>query len=86
MTCSGSWPHLQKIDVKNKRSSIFRLIQGFSFGGEFGSASTWLIEGAANTKRRGFWGSWVGQSLPPGIIVGSGSVAVTTHVLPLAAL
>jgi MFS family permease len=66
--------------------SIFRLIQGFSFGGEFGSASTWLIEGAANTKRRGFWGSWVGQSLPLGIILGSGSVAVTTHVLPLAAV
>ncbi|MEM0075551.1 MAG: MFS transporter [Conexivisphaerales archaeon] len=66
--------------------SVFRLVQGFSFGGEFGSASTWLIEGAANTKRRGFWGSWVGQSLPMGIIAGSGSVAVITHVLPFAAV
>jgi MFS family permease len=64
--------------------SIFRLIQGFSFGGEFGSASTWLMEGAAKTKRRGFWGSWVGQTLPMGIIAGSGSVALITGFLPSA--
>lgn len=61
--------------------SIFRLIQGFSFGGEFGTASTWLVEGAAKTNRRGFWGSWVGQTLPIGIIAGSGSVALVTGLL-----
>jgi MFS family permease len=64
--------------------SIFRLVQGFSFGGEFGTASTWLVEAAAKTNRRGFWGSWVGQTLPMGIIAGSGSVAIITGVLPSA--
>lgn len=62
--------------------AIFRLIQGFSFGGEFGTAATWLVEGAAKTNRRGFWGSWVGQSVPVGIISGSGSVALIMAVLP----
>ncbi|WP_233887026.1 MFS transporter [Paraburkholderia flagellata] len=35
---------------------IARLIQGFSAGGEFGSATTFLAE--QNPQRRGFFGSW----------------------------
>lgn len=66
--------------------AVFRLAQGFSFGGEFGSASTWLIEAAAKTNRRGYWGSWVGQTLPLGIIAGSGSVALITTLLPTTAV
>lgn len=33
-----------------------RLVQGFSAGGEFGSATTYLVESAPN--RTGFYGSW----------------------------
>ncbi|QXJ28722.1 hypothetical protein J5U23_01591 [Saccharolobus shibatae B12] len=66
--------------------TIFRIMQGISFGGEFGSASTWIVEAAANTKRRAFWGSWVGQTLPIGIILGSGSVTLITFTMPLNAV
>ena len=47
---------------------VARLIQGFSAGGEFGSASAMLIE-FATPGRRGFYGSWqmVSQSLAFGL-------------------
>jgi MHS family proline/betaine transporter-like MFS transporter len=35
---------------------VSRLVQGFSAGGEFGSATTFLVENAP--QRRGFYGSW----------------------------
>jgi MFS family permease len=38
----------------------FRLMQGISFGAEFGTASTWVVEQAARSKYRAFWGAWVG--------------------------
>jgi MHS family proline/betaine transporter-like MFS transporter len=43
---------------------IARLLQGFSAGGEFASATAFLIE-SAPAQRRGFYGSWqmVGQGL-----------------------
>lgn len=53
---------------------VFRLIQGISFGAEFGTASTWVVEQAANSKRRAFWGSWVGFAIPIGLLLGFGSV------------
>lgn len=36
---------------------VARLIQGFAFGGDFGPAISYLVEGAA-PNRRGFVGSW----------------------------
>uniref|UniRef100_E6PTS7 Major facilitator superfamily (MFS) profile domain-containing protein n=1 Tax=mine drainage metagenome TaxID=410659 RepID=E6PTS7_9ZZZZ len=33
---------------------VFRLMQGISFGAEFGTASTWVVEQAAHSKRRAF--------------------------------
>jgi hypothetical protein len=36
---------------------VFRLMQGISFGGEFGTASTWVVEQAARSKHRAFWGA-----------------------------
>ena len=39
---------------------VFRLLQGISFGAEFGTASTWVVEQAARSKYRAFWGAWVG--------------------------
>ena len=53
---------------------IFRLAQGISFGAEFGTASTWVIEQAAHSKYRGFWGAWVGFAIPIGLLLGFGSV------------
>ncbi|WP_287994608.1 MFS transporter [Acidiphilium sp.] len=53
---------------------VFRLAQGISFGAEFGTASTWVIEQAANSKYRAFWGAWVGFAIPIGLLLGFGSV------------
>jgi MFS family permease len=52
----------------------FRLIQGISFGAEFGTASTWVVEQAARSKYRAFWGAWVGFAIPIGLLLGFGSV------------
>src|ERR1700744_1407831 len=53
---------------------IFRLLQGISFGAEFGTASTWVVEQAARSKYRAFWGAWVGFAIPIGLLLGFGSV------------
>ena len=53
---------------------IFRLAQGISFGAEFGTASTWVVEQAAHSKYRAFWGAWVGFAIPIGLLLGFGSV------------
>ena len=42
--------------------------------------------GCSKTNRRAFWGHWVGQSLPFGIIAGSGSVTLITTLLPESAV
>jgi MFS family permease len=52
----------------------FRLVQGISFGAEFGTASTWVVEQAARSKYRAFWGAWVGFAIPIGLLLGFGSV------------
>jgi MFS family permease len=53
---------------------LFRLMQGISFGAEFGIASTWVVEQAAHSKHRAFWGAWVGFAVPIGLLTGFGSV------------
>jgi MFS family permease len=53
---------------------IFRICQGISFGAEFGTASTWVVEQAARSKYRAFWGAWVGFAIPIGLLLGFGSV------------
>ena len=53
---------------------FFRLLQGISFGAEFGAASTWVVEQAARSKHRAFWGAWVGFAIPIGLLLGFGSV------------
>jgi len=53
---------------------VFRLCQGISFGAEFGTASTWVVEQAARSKWRAFWGAWVGFAIPIGLLLGFGSV------------
>jgi MFS family permease len=48
---------------------VFRLLQGISFGAEFGTASTWVVEQAARSKFRAFWGAWVGFAIPIGLLL-----------------
>ncbi|WP_338603132.1 MFS transporter [Sulfolobus tengchongensis] len=58
---------------------LFRIIQGLGFGGEWGGASTWLIEYVAKPEKRGFWSGILGASA----WVGIGSAAVSFGVLYL---
>src|SRR5215469_14651273 len=55
---------------------LFRLLQGISFGAEFGTASTWVVEQAAHSRYRALWGAWVGFAIPIGLLLGFGSVIV----------
>jgi MFS family permease len=60
---------------------IFRLVQGISFGAEFGTASTWVVEQAARSKYRAFWGAWVGFAIPIGLLLGFGSVILVKSLM-----
>lgn len=60
---------------------VFRLLQGISFGAEFGTASTWVVEQAAKSKYRAFWGAWVGFAIPLGLLLGFGSVILVKSLM-----
>ncbi|WP_223996912.1 MFS transporter, partial [Burkholderia gladioli] len=62
-----------------------RLLQGFSAGGEFGSATAMLIE-AAPRGRRGFYGSWQMSSQSAALLVGALVGTLVTHGLSSEAL
>jgi MHS family proline/betaine transporter-like MFS transporter len=64
---------------------LARLLQGFATGGEFASATTFLIE-SAPAHRRGFYGSWqmVGQGLS--VLIGALLGALVTRSLAPEAL
>jgi MFS transporter, MHS family, proline/betaine transporter len=57
---------------------LLRMLQGFSTGGEYGGAATYIAEFAPNRKR-GFWGSW----LEFGTLVGFGLGALVPTLLIL---
>ncbi|MDR7300754.1 MFS transporter [Haloactinomyces albus] len=57
---------------------LCRMLQGFSTGGEYGGAATYIAE-YAPTKRRGFYGSW----LEFGTLVGFGLGALVPTALIL---
>ncbi|MFX1672058.1 glycine betaine/L-proline transporter ProP [Paraburkholderia sp. A2WS-5] len=59
---------------------VARLIQGFSTGGEYGGAATFIAEFAPD-KRRGFMGSFLEFGTLIGYVLGAGTVAVLTAML-----
>src|SRR5262249_26648485 len=64
---------------------LARLLQGFSTGGEFATATAFLVE-SAPARRRGFYGSWqmVGQGLA--VLTGALLGAFITRILTPEAL
>lgn len=56
---------------------LLRLIQGFSTGGEYGGAATFIAE-YAPTKRRGFWGSFLEFGTLAGYVLGNIVVLAVT--------
>ncbi|MFD7101850.1 glycine betaine/L-proline transporter ProP [Streptomyces celluloflavus] len=62
-----------------------RLVQGFSTGGEYGGASTFIAEYAPD-KKRGFLGSWLEFGTLAGYVGGAGLVTLMTALLSTDAL
>jgi MHS family proline/betaine transporter-like MFS transporter len=62
---------------------ICRMVQGFSTGGEWGGAATFLVE-YAQPARRGITGSWQQFSTQIGSLAGSTSAAVLAATLSTA--
>ncbi|MHC5349702.1 citrate-proton symporter [Metapseudomonas furukawaii] len=64
---------------------VARMLQGFATGGEYASATAFLVE-AAPANRRGLYGAWqlFGQCLA--VFAGSGMGALVTHTLAPEAL
>src|SRR5262249_15389428 len=60
---------------------LFRLLQGVSFGAEFGTAATWVAEQAARSPHRAFWSAWVGFAIPIGLLLGFGSVILVKSLM-----
>jgi MHS family proline/betaine transporter-like MFS transporter len=59
---------------------VARLVQGFSTGGEYGGAATFIAEFSTD-KRRGFMGSFLEFGTLVGYILGAGTVALLTATL-----
>lgn len=59
---------------------LARLLQGFSAGGEWGTATAFLVEWAP-AGRRGFYGSLQQCSVAGGLLLGSASAALVSTVL-----
>jgi MHS family proline/betaine transporter-like MFS transporter len=59
---------------------VARLVQGFSTGGEYGNAMTFIAEYAPD-RRRGFWGSWLEFGTFTGYLLGAIVVTVASATL-----
>ncbi|NUU68320.1 glycine betaine/L-proline transporter ProP [Enterobacteriaceae bacterium BIT-l23] len=60
---------------------VARLVQGFSTGGEYGGAATFIAEYSTD-KRRGFMGSWLEFGTLGGYLLGASLVTLMTALLP----
>jgi MHS family proline/betaine transporter-like MFS transporter len=61
------------------------MVQGFSTGGEYGGAATFIAEYAPDRKR-GFLGSWLEFGTLTGYVLGSSLVLLVNVVLPQSAM
>jgi MHS family proline/betaine transporter-like MFS transporter len=59
---------------------LLRLVQGFSAGGEYGGASTFMVEYAPD-ERRGYYASWLEFGTLVGFSLGAGLVTFMTFAL-----
>lgn len=64
---------------------LARMVQGFSTGGEYGGAATFMCEYAPDGKR-GFYGSWLEFGTLTGFVSGSGMVLIIDLLLPQSAM
>jgi MHS family proline/betaine transporter-like MFS transporter len=64
---------------------LLRLVQGFSTGGEYGGAATFISE-YAPCKRRGFWGSFLEFGTLTGYVLGNVVVLAVTLSLSAGAM
>jgi MHS family proline/betaine transporter-like MFS transporter len=64
---------------------LLRLIQGFSTGGEYGGAATFIAEYAPD-RRRGFFGSFLEFGTLGGYVLGAGLATILQLTLPEEAL
>jgi MFS transporter, MHS family, proline/betaine transporter len=64
---------------------LARMVQGFSTGGEYGGAATFIAEYAPD-RRRGFLGSWLEFGTLTGFVLGSGLVLVVDLSLSQSAM
>lgn len=61
---------------------LFRLVQGLGVGGEFGGATTWVLEHAAKSRWRAFWTGWVSQGFAVGALAGSFTFVILGSAMP----
>lgn len=81
-TCLGLLPTFSVIGVWSPALLIIiRLVQGFSTGGEYGGASTFMVE-YSPVRSRGFWCSFLEFGTLGGFTVGAGLVTLFTVLLP----
>ncbi|GAA1369999.1 MFS transporter [Streptomyces beijiangensis] len=64
--------------------TVFRLVQGFALGGEWGGAVL-LVSEHGDPKRRGFWASWPQTGAPAGQLLATGVLSALTALLSDAA-
>lgn len=64
---------------------LARMVQGFSTGGEYGGAATFIAEYAPD-RRRGFLGSWLEFGTLSGYVLGSSLVLIVDLALPQSAM
>lgn len=77
--CIGLIPSYSQIGVMAPVLLIvFRLVQGFSAGGEYGGAATFVAEYSPD-RRRGFMGSWLEFGTFAGFILASLTVASVSY-------
>ncbi len=58
---------------------LLKMVQGFSTGGEYAGATTYVSEFSPD-KRRGFWSSWLDVGSYVGFAAGASAVAITTAI------